>query len=118
MSVKELLIEARERISDPARWTQGELARDSDGDETLTFSDDAVCWCAYGSIYASRRFGYDGESAMLDLETACKDVFGLNQNGWAFNIADINDGHVPIPGLSPHEAVLKIYDRAIENCDG
>jgi hypothetical protein len=34
----------------PERWTQGELARDVEGDEVPTESAEAACWCAWGWI--------------------------------------------------------------------
>jgi hypothetical protein len=50
MTPLETLKAARQLISDPAKWTQGEFARDVDGNEVKAWSEDATCFCAYGAI--------------------------------------------------------------------
>jgi hypothetical protein len=37
-------------LSDENRWTQGELARNSDGSPTEPWKDDAVCWDIIGAV--------------------------------------------------------------------
>jgi hypothetical protein len=43
MKVKELL-------ADPARWTQGLLAKDESGRQVGIDSEGAICWCIAGAI--------------------------------------------------------------------
>ena len=56
-STKEVLIEARELISDPEHWTQGAFAEHQDYDDDEIYFDetepnapDACRWCASGAI--------------------------------------------------------------------
>ena len=37
-------------LDNSSKWTQGESARDLNGNKTDPFSPDAVCWCLYGLV--------------------------------------------------------------------
>lgn len=39
-----------ELLSDPKRWTQGAMARDSDGMKRATYEKEATCFCLVGAI--------------------------------------------------------------------
>jgi hypothetical protein len=51
----EALRAARELLSDPKRWTKGELARTDEGLPTNVIYDDAVCFCAEGAILRATK---------------------------------------------------------------
>jgi hypothetical protein len=53
---KQVLISARTLIADPARWTTGALARDTDGSQVEWNGQSASKWSAIGAIY---RAAYD-----------------------------------------------------------
>ena len=51
MRAKEILTEARELLSDPARWCKGGLAFRADGVACDARGGDAVRWCALGAMH-------------------------------------------------------------------
>jgi hypothetical protein len=48
--ISETLTAARAIIADPAKWTQGAVARDAAGRSLTLHSTDAVCYCADGAL--------------------------------------------------------------------
>jgi hypothetical protein len=104
-STVEILRAARERISDPERWTQGSFARSANDEPISPFSSRASCWCARGALYwvcasVSGAYGAERflEAALVDLEVVCDPAKEA--------IAQANDG-------GTHDDVLALYDRAI-----
>ena len=102
MTPLETLKAARDLISDPARWTQGEYARDADGEEVKAWSEDAACFCAYGAI---QRFT-EREDSEVDfyLKKACSEKFQSD-------VVTINDTHT-------HAEVIALFDAAIAELEG
>src|SRR5690349_9172155 len=49
-TVKEVLIQARELIADPERWTQGTVARIKYGEDRMPTDEDACQFCAIGAL--------------------------------------------------------------------
>lgn len=49
-TLREILVAARKRISEPSRWTQGAYARNQYGAITDHSAPDAVCWCVEGAL--------------------------------------------------------------------
>jgi hypothetical protein len=98
----ELLKAARDLISDPAHHTTKAFARNGEGRRvTLLGNDpDAVCWCAVGAIQCLARNRYDRREAIKALDDVALDIFGVS-------IVAVNDDR-------GHEAVMRVYDRAIE----
>lgn len=85
---------ARDLISDPARWTQGEFARDVEGVGVAPNSDKATCWCALGALRRVTR----------SFNVPWRLIGGISQNH--LYITDFNDGHT-------HVDVLAAFDAAI-----
>lgn len=98
MLAADMLRAARARIADPKNWTQGALARDSNGREAPEASEKAVCWCARGAYYAEDFSSFYGGEEMLDL--AAMELF----DSYVENVNDYRQ----------HSDVLALYDRAIE----
>lgn len=103
-STVEILRAARERISDPERWTTEAYARDRDGSGTEPQQADAVCWCAVGAFLAEQglapRVGDDPHRSNPVLDLLIEAA-----------------GHRPVAAVNDkdgHAAVLALYDRAIE----
>lgn len=94
MTPKEILIAARQKITPPQCWTQGESARNIHNEPTAPDSLGAVCWCAIGACEAvsSDRFVVGGALTQLN-----RHVRGT---------ADFNDTHT-------HQEVLALFDKAI-----
>jgi hypothetical protein len=97
MTPLETLKAARQLISDPAKWTQGEFARDADGNEVKAWSEDATCFCAYGAIqHVTER---EDSEADFVLWKACMSKFQTE-------VIVLNDTHT-------HAEVLALFDAAI-----
>ena len=97
--VTDLLKRARRRITDPDHWTARYAARSADGVPMSPTDDDAVAWCAVGSLRV--EWGDDA---------AAQAVYGR-----AYNRLWVAAGGAPEAlndGLG-HPAVLEMFDRAI-----
>jgi hypothetical protein len=51
----QILIGAKEILSDSKRWTKGAIARNVHGSATAESDSDAVCWCLNGAICKAER---------------------------------------------------------------
>jgi hypothetical protein len=91
MTPSEILTAARELISVPERWTQGDYAKDKDGRSCLEDDEGAVCYCSVGAI-SKVRF------SSVALEFLAREAGGY--------IPDFNDTHT-------HAEVIAAFDRAI-----
>lgn len=78
-----------ELYSDPKHWTQGVLARDSDGCKTATYSERACSFCLVGGII--HEYGYSpGEPEFKELKAKMKETPTWQKYGYE-NIPDFND---------------------------
>jgi hypothetical protein len=98
MDMLTTLTKARELISDPARWTQGEYARDAKGAEVKPGSKYATCWCALGAVRKVTRRDSAAHGVLTALQKHCEGP----------TVTLFNDGH-------DHADVLAMFDRAIES---
>lgn len=107
-TIKEVLIEARALIADPARWTQGEFARTADGRILDGYCEGAVCWCALGAIRKVTMEGAESREERTEALVLSYDAADLLQAHLANVIAvpKFNDSHT-------HEEVLALFDKAI-----
>lgn len=96
-SVKEILVAARDKIADEKNWTQGEFARDANGDDVNAVSNKAVCWCAIGSLISvlPEDLSFDSVSLWKLVDSAS------GGSSYAFN-----DSHT-------HAEVLGLFDKLI-----
>jgi len=99
MTPLETLKAARDLISDPARWTQGEYARDADGIVIRPWSKNATCFCAYGAIQRFTETEDAVSEADFFLKKTCTEKFQLD-------VVTLNDTHT-------HAEVLALFDAAI-----
>lgn len=97
MNTLEVLTQARELISDPARWTRGYMARNKSGDAVSEKSPGAVCWCSIGAMMAVAG-SFPNEIYLA------WDV--LEQLTGVGLLAYFNDNHT-------HEQVMEMFDAAI-----
>ena len=104
MTAFEVLVAARELISDPEHWTQRVVARDQEGNPVLSCDQRAVCFCVAGAI--NRVCGTISvvKEAELFLDRAATELFGRYSITFA---TEVND-------LMGHKRTLKMCDRAIE----
>lgn len=102
MTAKEILVKAKELITDPACWTQKEFARRADGTGTMAEDPEAVCWCSLGAIRKAKiDLGVDKEAYWFVSKNLS------DQTGFQ-NIGKWNDS-------VSHEEVMVVFDKAI-NC--
>jgi hypothetical protein len=98
MTPKEILIAARAKIEAPERWTQGNEARDANGNPVGPNSVYAVRWCSAAALNASEA-NYDEWLAARNLLLR---AFGKKYG----TITRHND-------TSTHAEVRSAFDRAI-----
>ncbi len=105
-STVEILRAARERISDPERWTQrAECRAKQRGPETHPV--EGTCWCALGSLAAERTSTLQHFECVRLLESAARERYP-----WSVEpVVAVNDR---APRRIAHPAVLALYDRAIQ----
>lgn len=102
LSVREILVKARELISDPARWTQGVAAKNARGEVTAAVDGDAVCWCSYGAI--RNVVGWHDNRNNLIFRAECHLNHAADTSYISFND---RQGRT-------HAEVLAMFDKAIE----
>lgn len=104
------LLEAGQGIADPARWTQGALARNKTGDPIKPTKRGAVKFCSIGIICAVTRW---------DLDDANEDWRVLNLAGECLATLDMSAQRLYRKTLNHvnenigHADVLAIYRAAI-----
>ena len=112
----EVLRDVRDLLSEPARWTRGEYARDSAGHETDPSDKLAVSWCGQGAIYACgvawgmptlRQVIRDDSTTGFDWAKPLLDA--LDTIGLRFGFRDFIDAN----DQGGREAVLRIIESAI-----
>lgn len=105
-STVEILKAARERISDPERWTTGAYARAIDGTGARPATDEACKWCAYGALLAELGVNQPGPgTAPYDtyLENAAEEI----ADSWLTSAVEVNDH-------GGWGEALDLLDRAIQ----
>lgn len=98
MTPLETLKAARDLISDPSCWTQGDFARNTDGQSVDPNNKEAMCFCAFGAIQRITENPLMSDADRL-LESICNERFSLS-------VGDFNDTHT-------HAEVLALFDAAI-----
>lgn len=102
MTPLETLKAARDLISDPARWTQGWLARDASKNVSYIGAENAACWCSMGAL-----FHVDGPyrpNSDLAIKLLSAAIGGKS-------VVRYNDTHT-------HAEVLALFDAAIAELEG
>ena len=102
MTPLETLKAARDLISDPARWTQEEAARNAAGKGVMAYGEDAVCWCAFGAI--RNVVGPNDDAFDLVFDT-------FRDKAKVKLVACFNDTHT-------HAEVIALFDAAIAELEG
>jgi len=98
---------AKAIIEKPENWTKGSFARSATGGAVPTDDPEAVCFCALGACLKSSPKGPFSDNLQELIQAATE--LGSNESDEASlrGITWINDN-------SGHEAVMKMFDRAIE----
>jgi hypothetical protein len=98
MTTTELLIAAKDKISNPKNWTTHAAAKDVYDKQISVYSKEAVCWCSMGAVESL----VDPTMGIL-IEKAWQ---RLREAAGCF-ISEYNDSHT-------HEEVMELFDKAIE----
>lgn len=112
-TVKQVLIESREWLSDIDHWCQDVYAMDSDGSECSPADTEVCCTCAIGAL--AKTMGVEPETLTtqnsLVYRALHEGVFKASKSRLA-HITDWNDGE---EHEKAHARVLRAYDLAIED---
>ena len=103
---KQVLINARTLIADPAHWTQGMFACTTDGRKVAWYDQSATRWCALGALY---RAAYDlvgdpKKATSLGNEVG-KSIYPRHWRRGGLSV--LND-------VRGHAAVLAAFDEALQ----
>jgi hypothetical protein len=101
---KQVLLDARALIADPARWTRSYLARNAAGHPVHWCDPSATTWCAMGAIYRSayELVGCKKEATRIGKEVARR----LAPIWFCRSLMTLNDAR-------GHAVVLARFDRAL-----
>ena len=103
---KQVLINARALIADPAQWTRGTLACTANGRTVEWHAQSATKWCAMGAIYrAAYDLVGDPKEAMRIGNKVAKSI---RPNRW------IRGGLPVINDVRGHAAMLAVFDKALQ----
>ena len=104
----ELLADAYNRLQDKARWVKGSLAVDSDGGKVWVNSDEAVAFCAYGSLLRTlHEVGVD--RAEQESSTHYRTIYALDVAAQELGEEDLTS----LNDHKNHSKVLEMYRLAI-----
>jgi hypothetical protein len=101
MTELERYIALRKLITLPEHFTQNVYARDGLGQAVPPEAENATCWCVLGGLRRLLDGGYISPAIILELRTACFDLFGIKR------VSTVND-HLG------HAAILAAIDLVIE----
>lgn len=99
----DILLAAKQLISNPKDWTTKVMSRNSINQEVIPSAPTACKWCAAGAVIKLTNI-QDAEPSLLFLRKATK-KWGIH--GGDGSVAALND-------LGKHEDVMKLFDVAIE----
>lgn len=94
----EVLVKAKELLSDPEKWYKGYFAVNKNGKNVSSISDKAYKWCMTGALSKVCPYDVDARHAAIDQLT-----FTLREGIPGFN--DAPD--------TTHQDVMNAFDKAI-----
>lgn len=116
--IVDILMQARDLISDKEHWTMGVLARDKSGNDIPATIDAAYSFCARGALVSV--INTEHKSCAVDLDSCqyltracsqlyntCSQLYNKGNYSYIIKVAFVNDNF-------GHEAVMDIYDEAIK----
>lgn len=105
--VADILLAARDLISDPEHWTQGTLCRDAHGERIKLTDPNVHSYCAIGAIHAYLRDVPQFHHKVVAVEDALRDALPEEEPGYRL-VHRFNDEHT-------HAEVMELFDTAIRN---
>lgn len=107
MTTREILIAIREKIADPAHWTQECYARDEKGESVNYDAQEACRWCAKGAYYLTSTDKRRDDAWKLLLRSAYEIQASHPPTRDGCPIAYVND-------TLGHGAVMRMFSKAVE----
>ena len=115
---RDILIEARNLIAPPERWTQRAYARNAQGTAVTPRSPRAVSFCATAALYRAMDHYADPAAQPAALQQACKRARKMLDD----TVATLTEGHyTAIPTYNDatnHGCILHTFDIAISDAGG
>lgn len=106
-STLETLIEAKQIISDPARWIKHTYAQNADGNPTEVLALDAVCFCMLGAV----KRAYGDHITLTPMVRILANVIGRGEHrDNLLAIYSYND-----KPIRSHQDVMETFDKAIKH---
>jgi hypothetical protein len=103
---KQVLINARALIADPAHWTRGTIARTANGRKVEWHDQSATKWCAMGAMY---RAAYDLVGDQKQAVRIGNDLANsIRPRRW------LRGGLPLINDARGHTVVLAVFDKALQ----
>lgn len=103
MTKLETLKAVKALIEDPKHWTQGAMARTSDGSKSYADSASATCWCIAGAYYRIA-----GNAAAND--RTWQAIYAAGELLFNEDVIFVND-------TFGHAAVMQVLDAAIAEAE-
>jgi hypothetical protein len=117
-TIKQILTEARDLISDPSRWMQNDLAADDTG-LTVAPNDQSACqWCADGALHKviGYTLRYRSDPGFAEHSAACDHLAAAARELFGCGFVWVNDGARGEDETEAHANILKVFDHAIADC--
>lgn len=102
--MREHLIAMRELLSDPSRWTKGQLARNTHGEVCYPTDSEATCFCLYGA------------AVKIADDEALADELLEYLRPFSVRTKDLGPVAFNDNGRTTHADILKLLDEAIASC--
>ena len=107
-STRDILVKARELISDKAHWIQGNYGRNNHGNPVARRElYAATCFCAAGAVIRATQILREDNTLDYAPEAIYKAFFD-SPSTWTDSLVVYNDQH-------SHEEVLALFDRTISD---
>jgi len=114
MKPSEILIAARALVDTPDKWTKGSYAKDGQGRQVPSYSEQAQCFCTLGAFFHAsasfheKPFIQTPEHELMERQARRALGNAINPKALFILFADWNDA----PERT-HAEVLAAYDKAI-----
>jgi hypothetical protein len=110
--VLQCLVDARELLSYPAKWTKGCYAKNANGDVVSPTNPSAACFCVVGAVakVSSICMFSENFNSFYTEDPAIQFLRGASESMKGYTPTRFND-------TSSHEEVLQLFDTAIAVCE-
>jgi hypothetical protein len=111
-TVHQVLVEAKALIEDKAHWTQLYYATAANGRAVDANNENATCFCSVGAVYRVLDLNENMSPPEIWRTPHPNAIAALNRA--AMELFEGNCGIVMVNDRNGHEAVMQVFDRAIQ----